>query len=84
MKKPLLILPLALILCFMVGCQDKAAMAEVEEQNKGIVRKGFKLCDEGNIEGLMETLAPNSLWYSPSVSGNRKDTKDGIGGSVGD
>jgi len=68
MKKPLLILPLALILCFMVGCQDKAAMAEVEEQNKGIVRKGFKLCDEGNIEGLMETLAPNSLWYSPSNS----------------
>jgi hypothetical protein len=30
MKKLLLILPLALILCFMVGCQDKAAMAELE------------------------------------------------------
>ena len=77
MKKLLLILPLAMILCFMVGCQDKEAMAELEEfkaqaaleeQNKEIVRKGFKLCDEGNIEGLMETLAPNSLWYNPSNS----------------
>ncbi len=77
MKKLLMILPLALILCFMVGCQDKEAMAEleefkaqaeVEEQNKEIVRKGFKLFDEGNIEGLMETLAPNCLWYNPSNS----------------
>jgi hypothetical protein len=29
MKKLHLILPLALILCIMVGCQDKAAMAEL-------------------------------------------------------
>ncbi len=28
MKKLYMILPLALILCFMVGCQDKEAMAE--------------------------------------------------------
>jgi len=72
-----MILPLALILCFMVGCQEKEAMAEleafkaqaeVEEQNKEIVRKGFKLFDEGNIEGLMELFAPNSLWYNPSNS----------------
>jgi hypothetical protein len=43
MKNLSMILPLALILCFMVGCQDKEAMAElealkaqtqVEEQNK--------------------------------------------------
>ena len=71
------IIPLALIVCFMVGCQDKEAMAELEEfraqaaleeQNKEIVRKGFKLFDEGNIEGLMELFAPNSLWYNPSNS----------------
>jgi len=30
MKKLCVILPLALIFCFMVGCQDKAAMAELE------------------------------------------------------
>jgi hypothetical protein len=28
MKKPFMILPLALILCFMVGCQDKEANVE--------------------------------------------------------
>jgi hypothetical protein len=31
MKKLCIILPFALIICFMVGCQDKAAMAELEE-----------------------------------------------------
>ena len=30
MKKLLLVIPLALILCFMVGCQDKDAMAELK------------------------------------------------------
>ena len=77
MKKLVLILSLVFLLCFAFGCQDKAAMAELEEfraqaaleeQNKEIVRKGFKLFDEGNIEGLMELFAPNSLWYSPSNS----------------
>jgi steroid delta-isomerase-like uncharacterized protein len=52
-KKHFMILSLALILCFMVGCQDKEAMAEleefkaqaeVEEQNKAVVRR---LIEEG-------------------------------------
>jgi hypothetical protein len=46
MKKHFLIFSLVMALCFMVGCQDKAAMAEleamkaqtkIEEQNKTIV-----------------------------------------------
>jgi len=74
MKKICIILPLALILFFMVGCQDKEAMAEleemkaqaeVEEQNKEVVRKFIKMFDEGNIEGFMELCAPNFLWYAP-------------------
>jgi len=61
----------------MVGCKDKGAMAEleamkaqaeVEEQNKEVVRKWLKAGDEGNIEGAMELFAPNFLWYSPSNS----------------
>jgi hypothetical protein len=39
MKKFYMILPLTLILCFMVCCQDKGAMKaqkEVEEQNKAV------------------------------------------------
>ena len=59
MKKLCMILPLALILCFLVGCQDKAAMAElevfkaqakVEEQNKALVLKWYEELGKGNIE----------------------------------
>ncbi|TET68415.1 MAG: hypothetical protein E3J56_11430, partial [Candidatus Aminicenantes bacterium] len=48
MKKLCMILPLALVLCFMVGCQDKEAMAElekfkaqakIEEQNMDVVKR---------------------------------------------
>jgi len=58
MKKLSMILPLALILCFMVGCQDKAAMAEleamkaqaaVEEQNKAVV---VQLMEEFNKKNM--------------------------------
>ncbi len=79
MKKLSLISPLALILCFMVGCQDKEAMAEleemkaqteVEEQNKDVVRKFLEELDRGNIENVMELFAPNFLWYTPSNSPN--------------
>jgi hypothetical protein len=31
MKRMGMILPMTLILCFMVGCQDKSAMAELEK-----------------------------------------------------
>ena len=66
MKKLYLILPLALILCFMVGCQDKAAMAELEafktqvaleEQNKEIARELFASIDAGNFDQLKELFA---------------------------
>jgi steroid delta-isomerase-like uncharacterized protein len=77
MKKLYMILPLAIILCFMVGCQDKAAMAElegfraqaeVEEQNKEIVIRFYEELDNGNIENVVEFFAPNFLWYEPSNS----------------
>jgi predicted ester cyclase len=58
MKNLCMILPLALILCFMVGCQDKEAMAEleefraqaeVEEQNKEIMIRWLEEMDKGNL-----------------------------------
>jgi predicted ester cyclase len=73
MKKLLLILPLALILCFMVGCQDKAAMAkleefkaqaEVEEQNKEIVRRYFELMDARDY-ALLELLSEAYVAHFP-------------------
>ena len=75
MKKILMIIPLALILCFMVGCQDKEAMAEleemkaqaeVEEQNKKIVKRFFEEFNKGNLEIFNELCAPDYYFYSPS------------------
>jgi len=77
LKNLCMILPLALILCFLVGCQDKEAMAEleamkaqaeVEGQNKEIVIRFYEELDNGNIENVMEMFAPNFLWYEPSNS----------------
>lgn len=59
MKKLCMILPMALILCFMVGCQDKEAMAELEEfraqaevetRNKALVKEYWGGFDKGEDE----------------------------------
>jgi predicted ester cyclase len=72
MKKLLVILPLALILCFMVGCQDKEAMAEleeyrakaeVEEQNKEIIIRWLKETDKGNYEAWKEVCSPDYICH---------------------
>ncbi len=78
MKKLCMILPLALILCFMVGCQDKEAMAEleafkaqaaVEEQNKALVLQLYEELGKGNIEKGFEVCAPDYRLYFPSNTG---------------
>ena len=75
MKKLLLILPLALIICFMVSCQDKEAMAEleamkaqaeIEEQNKELIRNYIKEMDNKNFEIFNEAYAPDAKVYFPS------------------
>ncbi len=75
MKKLYMILPMALILCFMVGCQDKEAMAEleefkaqaeVEEQNIAIVKHFFEELNKGTAEVWKEVCAPDFAFYSPS------------------
>ena len=75
MKNLCMILPLALILCFMVGCQDKEAMAEleefkaqaaVEEQNEALYRGIIEEINKGNSEYFNEFYSPDSLYYFPS------------------
>ncbi len=75
MKKIYMILPLALILCFMVGCQDKEAMAELEEfkaqaaleeQNKELAKGLFEELNKGNVEIWKELCAPEFVYYYPS------------------
>jgi len=87
MKKLYMILPMALILCFMVGCQDREAMAEleemkaqaeVEEQNKALMRKSFEEWNKGNSEFFMETSTPDYVYYSPSGNPNPMSREDAV------
>jgi steroid delta-isomerase-like uncharacterized protein len=74
MKKLFLILPLALVLCFTVGCQDKEALAELEEfkaqaeietQNKNFVRQFMEDMDKnsGLTDDLLELIADDFKMY---------------------
>jgi hypothetical protein len=74
-KRTYLILPLALIFCFLVGCQDKEAMAEleafkaqaeVEEQNETLLRKVINELNKGKTEFFNEFYAPDYAYYFPS------------------
>ena len=78
MKKLLLILPVG-ILCLIVGCQDKAAMAEldefkaqaaVEEQNKDLMRKLVEEWNKKSNELYREVMASDYAFYSPSANLN--------------
>lgn len=73
MKKLCMILPLALILCFTPGCQDKEALAEleefkaqaeVEEQDKALFKQYFDAWLNGDIEALKGILSPDYTWHS--------------------
>ena len=75
MKKLCMILLLAMILCFVVGCQDKEAMAELEEiraqaeiekQNEALYRGIIEEINKGNSEYFNEFYSPDSLYYFPS------------------
>ena len=77
MRKLNLILPLALLLCFVAGCQDKEAMAELEafkaqaaleEQNKELIRNFFIELDKQNFEIYIEVFAPDGKIFFPSNS----------------
>ncbi len=87
MKKRLLILPFALILCFMVACQDKEAMAELEamkvqaaleQQNKDLMRKSFEEWNKGNSGFFMEATTPDYVYYSPSANPNPMSREDAV------
>ena len=69
-------LPLALILCFMVGCQNQEAMAEleemkaqaeVEEQNKEIAKVLFTAIDARDFDRLNELFADDFAVDAPGL-----------------
>jgi len=72
MKKLSMILPFALILCLMVGCQDRAAMAELEqfraqatleEENKALVLRYFGAWGSVNFEAIKEIFSPDYIFH---------------------
>ncbi|MGB8957510.1 MAG: ester cyclase [Candidatus Aminicenantales bacterium] len=77
MKKCLCIVPLVLLLCFTIACQDKAAMAElekfkaqatVEQQNEALVRSAFDRLSKGDEAVYQEMYAPEYGWYFPTLN----------------
>ena len=73
MKKLFLILPLALVVCFMVGCQDKEAMAELEEfkaqaaleeENKALATRYNDAWQSGDLEAIKEIFSPDFVWHT--------------------
>jgi len=71
MKKLLMILPLALILCFVVGCQDKEAVAELEEMNKEIVKRYWEgKWNERRPEILDELQTQDVVYHGTSMEMN--------------
>ncbi|TET73417.1 MAG: hypothetical protein E3J44_00955 [Candidatus Aminicenantes bacterium] len=75
MKKLFMIIPLILLICFTLNCQNQEAMAELEEikaqaeveaQNEELIRNYFKELDKGNAEILKEVYTPDAAYYFPS------------------
>jgi steroid delta-isomerase-like uncharacterized protein len=73
MKKLFVVLSFVLILCFMIVCQDKEAMAEleamkvqaeVEEQNIALVKRHYEAWNSGDAEALKEIFSPDYVYYS--------------------
>jgi len=72
-----MIIPLVILLCFTFGCQDKEALAEleemkaqaeVEEQNEAFYRDIIEEINKGNVDILKESFAPDYGFFSPSTS----------------
>ena len=87
MKKFLSIIPLVILLCFTFGCQDKEAMAEleefkaqaeIEEQNIELMRKSFEEWNKGNSEFFMEATTSDYVYYSPSGNPNPICREDAV------
>jgi len=75
MKKLFIIVPVMLVLCSATGCQDRAAIAELEalkaqaeteKQNVALVRRGIEEFNRGNLEVFRELHAPDYRYYFPS------------------
>ena len=72
-----LVISLCFLLCFSISCQkqeataeleEMKAQAELEEQNKVLVKRIYETFSKGDLEAYKEMLAPEYVWYLPSRS----------------
>jgi steroid delta-isomerase-like uncharacterized protein len=77
MKKYLCIVPLVLVFCFTIACQDKAAVAElaefkaqakVEEQNKVLAKRVMEAVNNEDLDTIKNFMASRFVRYSPSTT----------------
>jgi len=75
MKRCLYVVPLVVLFCFTIACQDRVAIAElqefrsqakVEEQNKEVVRKGAEEKNKKNAEYFMDVYSSDYAYFYPS------------------
>ena len=76
MKKLLCIVPLVILFCLTIACQDKAAMAELqkykaqaklEEQNKEVARNFFAAIDRNDFDKLKELASDDFSLKAPGL-----------------
>jgi ketosteroid isomerase-like protein len=74
MKKPILVVSLAVLLCFTFACQNKAEKAELEkfrvqakleEQNEAAVIRLFEEIDKQNFDVFDEQIAEDAVTHFP-------------------
>jgi predicted ester cyclase len=77
MKKLFCVIPLVLLFCFTIACQDKAAIAElekyraqaaVEARNIEVIKTAIAEVDKRNLGVFQTYLAPEFKCYAPSNS----------------
>jgi predicted ester cyclase len=75
MKKLLIIVPLSIILCFIISCQNTEALTEleafraqtkIEAQNIELAKNMIEEFNKGNVDIWRELCTSEFLYYSPS------------------
>lgn len=86
MKRLIVFLPFVLFIAF--SCQDKQAMAELdelkakaelEEQNKALIEKVIEELNNKNVQIIEEYFDPQYSFYSPSINPNPLSREDAKG-----
>ena len=72
MKKSLIqfiiIIPLALLLCFTFSCQQQVKEGITEEEAKALVERDLEIWNEGNLALADELIAPDYVEHTADIS----------------